>query len=119
MTGKARPTGDAYASQYVFNNTVYEVTQVQNVPAGELAVFSGMRVAATDGKVGRLDEHMLYPETGDVTHLLMRKGHLWGKREVAVPTSNAEYVETDTVQLNVDKASVEALPSVKVRRPSG
>ena len=119
MAGKAFPSGDAYASQYVFNNTAYEVAQVENIPAGELAICSGMHVAASDGNVGRLDELILDPKTGDITHLLMRKGHLWGKKDVAVPASVIDRVETDTVHLNVDKAAVEAMPHVSVCQPNG
>ena len=117
MTGKAF-SGDAYTSQYVFNNTAYELVQVENLPPGELAICSGMQIAATDGKVGKLDELVLDPETGDITHLLMRRGHLWGKREVAVPASTVDYVEAETIHLSVDKAAVEAMPTVSVRLPS-
>ena len=96
----------------------YDLVQVENLPPGELAICSGMQIAATDGKVGKLDELVLDPETGDITHLLMRKGHLWGKREVAVPASSVDYVEVETIHLNVDKAAVEAMPTVSVSRPS-
>lgn len=116
MTGKAY-SSDAYTSQYVFNNTGYDLVQTENLPPGELAICSGMQIAATDGKVGKLDELVLDAESGDITHLLMRKGHLWGKREVAVPASAVDYVESETIHLNVDKAAVEAMPTVSVRRP--
>ena len=121
MSGKASPSraSDAYASQYVFNTTAYELVQVENIQAGELAICSGMHVAATDGKVGKLDELVLDPDSGDITHLLMRKGRLWGKRDVAVPASAVDYVEADTAHLNVDRAAVEAMPELSVRRPTG
>ena len=84
-----------------------------------VAICSGMHVAATDGKVGKLDELVLDPDSGDITHLLMRKGRLWGKRDVAVPASAVDYVEADTVHRNVDRAAVKAMPKLSVRRPTG
>jgi sporulation protein YlmC with PRC-barrel domain len=118
VSGQAYSSGEAYVSQYVYNNTAYDVLPEANVPAGELAICSGMHVAASDGRVGKLDELVLDPESGDITHLLMRKGHLWGKKEVAVPALAVDYVDADTVHLKVDKAAVEAMPSVPVRRAS-
>jgi sporulation protein YlmC with PRC-barrel domain len=118
VSGQAYSSGTAYVSQYVYNNTAYDVLPEEQVPAGELAICSGMQVAASDGRVGKLDELVLDPESGDITHLLMRKGHLWGKKDVAVPATAIGYVDSDTVHLNVDKATVEAMPSVSVSRPS-
>ena len=118
VSGQAYSSGEAYVSQYVYNNTAYDVLPEEHVPAGELAICSGMHVAASDGKVGRLDELILDPESGDITHLLMREGHLWGKKHVAVPASAIDYVDADIVHLNIDKAAVEAMPSVAVSRPS-
>lgn len=118
VSGQAYSSGNAYVSQYVYNNTAYDVLPEENVPAGELAICSGMHVAASDGKVGKLDQLVLDPESGDITHLLMRKGHLWGKKEIAVPASAVDYVDTDTVHLKVDKGAIKEMPSVPVRRPS-
>ena len=118
VSGQAYSSGEAFVSQYVYNNTAYDVLPEEHVPAGELSICSGMRVAASDGRVGKLDELVLDRESGDITHLLMRKGHLWGKKEVAVPVSTVDCVDADTVHLKVDKAAVEALPSVSVSRPS-
>ena len=55
------------------------------VPVGELSVYSGMEVEATDGKIGKLDELILDPDSGDVTHIQMRKGHLWARRTSPFP----------------------------------
>jgi sporulation protein YlmC with PRC-barrel domain len=118
VSGQAYSSGEAYVSQYVYNNTAYDVLPEEQVPAGELAICSGMHVAASDGRVGRLDELVLDPKSGDITHLLMRKGHLWGKKDVGVPASAIDYIDADTVHLNVDKAAVEAMPSVSVNRSS-
>jgi hypothetical protein len=38
-----------------------------------------------------------------VTHLLLERGHLWWRREVAVPAEAVAKFETDLVTLGVSK----------------
>jgi hypothetical protein len=114
--GKAYASGEAYTSQYVIDDTAYDEVQEWNIPEGEFALHSGMHVEATDGHVGKLDELVLDPSSGEVTNLLMREGHLWGKKDVAIPVSAVDFGDADTVYLKLDKAAVKALPAVPVKR---
>jgi sporulation protein YlmC with PRC-barrel domain len=91
-------------------------TKHQAIPRGELGVRRGARVRATDGRVGWVDEFVVEPASGDITHLVMRDGHLWGQEEVTIPVSAIERIEANTVFLKLDKGSVEALPTVPVQR---
>jgi sporulation protein YlmC with PRC-barrel domain len=91
------------------------VLEHEQVPAGELAVGPGSRVKATDGDVGRLDEFAVEPVHGHITHLVLRKGHLWGQKDVTVPVSQIDRIEDDTVYLKLDRHAVGALPAVPVR----
>jgi sporulation protein YlmC with PRC-barrel domain len=75
-----------------------------------------MHVEASDGKVGKLDELVLDPKSGDITHLQMREGHLWGKKDVAIPVSAVDFVDEDTIYLKLEKKAVKALPAVPVKR---
>ena len=86
------------------------------VPAGELAVRPGTHVEATDGRVGVVEELIVDPTSEAVTHLILREGHLWGKKEVTIPLAAVDRVEGDTVYLKLDKAAVEALPAVPFKR---
>lgn len=115
-SGTAYASGDAYTSQYVFNDTGYDSVQEEEVPQGELALYSGMTIQASDGKVGKLDELVLDPKSGEITHLQMREGHLWGKKDVAVPLADVDVTGGDTVYLKIDKEAVKALPAVPVKR---
>jgi sporulation protein YlmC with PRC-barrel domain len=110
-SGQAYASGEGYHSQYVVNDTAYDSVQEENIPLGELAVYAGMHVEATNGKVGKLDELVLDPKSGDITHYQMREGHLWGKKEVAIPVSDVEFIDEDTVYLKIDKNAVKALPA--------
>jgi sporulation protein YlmC with PRC-barrel domain len=81
------------------------------MPANSIALYSGMQVEASDGKVGTLDELVLDPESREVTQLRMRHGHLWGTRDILIPVGKVDIVDTKTVYLKIDKAAVEALPA--------
>jgi sporulation protein YlmC with PRC-barrel domain len=94
--------------------TKWVAVRREAVPPGEVAVRQGARVEATDGHVGRLDEFLIDPVTDHVTHLVMREGHLWGKKDVTIPVSGIDHLEEDTVYLRLDRAQIEALPSTPV-----
>ena len=88
----------------------------QKIPLGELAVHRGTRVEATDGYVGKVDEFVVNPQSGHITYLVMREGHLWGKKNVLIPISAMEDTGDDTVFLNIDKHQIESLPTFPVNR---
>ncbi len=81
-------------------------------PEGSVAIFGHESVAATDGVVGKVDAVLTEAHTGRVTHLVLRKGHLWGAREIQVPAGLIAGYEDGEVRLSVDKAAVAALPDV-------
>ena len=55
------------------------------VPSGEVEEHRGDHVHATDGDIGQLHGFRLDPSSGRVTHVLLGEGHLWGRKEVAIP----------------------------------
>ncbi len=96
--------------------TVSNPVEVEQLPPGELAVFRGTHVEATDGFIGKVDEFVVNADNGRITHLVMREGHLWGKREVIIPLSAIEKSTEETVYLKLNKQQVEALPSFPLHR---
>jgi sporulation protein YlmC with PRC-barrel domain len=88
----------------------------EQLPPGELAVHRGDPVQATDGQVGHVGEFVVNAENGRITHLVLRRGHLWGKRDVTIGLKLIDKVKEGQVLLNVDKKTVEQLPAVKVKR---
>jgi len=90
----------------------------QHIPAGERAVYRGMAVNTSNHKVGQVDELVVDPDGEKITHLMMRTGHLWGKKDVTIPVSAIESVGEDTVWLKIDREAIGALPSVSVKRHS-
>jgi sporulation protein YlmC with PRC-barrel domain len=96
--------------------TISTRVEDQQIPPGELAVYRGTRVEATDGYVGKVDEFVVNPENCHITHLVMREGHLWGKKDVIIPLSAMGETHDDTVYLKLDKHQIEALPTFPLRR---
>jgi hypothetical protein len=88
--------------------------EVEQVPSGERALHQGAHVNATDGKVGTVDE-LLLNDSGQISHLVMHKGHLWGKKQVIVPLSAVDKVVDDTVYLKLDKATVSTLLTIPTK----
>jgi len=86
------------------------------IPPDELAIRRGARVEATDGHIGHVNEFLIDPKTGHISHLVLREGHLWGEKEVTIPVSALKRIGEDVVYLQVDKERVEALPSIPLRR---
>ena len=104
--------GDQY--QPAMLAALYE--QVEQIPPGELAVRRGTEVEATDGRVGKVDEFLIDPVTGHITHLVLRKGHLWGERDITIPVSQIDRVTSEAVSLKLDKDAVNGLPGITVHR---
>ena len=90
--------------------------EVELVPKGELAVRRGMRVDASDGQVGRVDEFVLEPKSGHIGHLVMRRGHIFGEKDVFVPVSEIARLEQDHVTLKLSKREVDGLVTIPVNR---
>jgi sporulation protein YlmC with PRC-barrel domain len=88
----------------------------ERIPPNELAVRRGAHVEAKDGRVGVIDEFLVDPTNGHITHLVLREGHLWGKKDVTIPVSQIDRIEEDTVYLRLSKLDIEALPAIPVRR---
>lgn len=89
---------------------------VEQTPHDELAVHRGADIEATDGHIGKVDEFIINPENDHITHLVLREGHLWGQKDVIVPVSEIDRVESDVVYLKLNKDAVENLPAVPVKR---
>lgn len=64
----------------------------KSIPPGELGVRSGVKVKALDGVVGRVDEIVIDPASGNITHLVLRDGHPWDQEEVTIPITAIERI---------------------------
>jgi sporulation protein YlmC with PRC-barrel domain len=81
------------------------------IPLGEVEVRRGDPVEATDGRIGHIQGLVVDPRDHQVTHVLLQEGHLWGRKDVAIPIKAVSRVG-DTIHLNISKHEVQDLPSV-------
>jgi PRC-barrel domain len=79
------------------------------IPMGEDQVGPGDQVHAVDGEIGRVRGFLVNPDDHRVTHVLLKEGHLWGRKEVAIPMTAVTGVETG-IRLNLTKEQVGDLP---------
>jgi sporulation protein YlmC with PRC-barrel domain len=98
--------------QDVGSENPHVVTQ-DRIPTGETQVRRGDPVQATDGTVGRVHGLVVEPKDHRVTHVLLEEGHLWGRRDVAIPVSAVTSVD-DGVMLTLTKDEVRDLPPLAV-----
>jgi len=89
-----------------------------SLPPGEVGVRRNVRVYATDGEIGRVEGLVIDSGSHRVSHVLLQEGHLFGRKEVAIPIGAVTGV-VDGVQLNITKQQAENLPLVNIDYPSG
>jgi uncharacterized protein YrrD len=81
------------------------------IPKGEAEIRRSSTVSTLDGhQVGCVDGLVL--EEGRITQLLVRRGHLWRRRRVAVPAEAVQSIRSDEVVIRLSKQELDALPRV-------
>jgi hypothetical protein len=85
---------------------------VDVVPSGEVEEHGGDHVHATDGAIGQLRGFRLAPPSGRVTHVLLGEGHLWGRKEVAIPFDKITGFDQG-IRLSLSKKQVQDLPAAE------
>ena len=81
-------------------------TTYDRIPKGEVEIRRASEVTSADGHhVGHVDGFLVDSEDA-ITHFVLERGHLWGKREVTIPMGAVARVETDAVTLTITKDEV-------------
>ena len=118
--GQLKSTLPYGAPYLIWPYSIYEATpmlfEYEHIPAGEVVIRRGTPVKAADGQVGKVDEFLVDPKNDIITHLVLREGHLWGKKDVTIPVSEIDRIADDAVYLKLGKEFVATLPTVPVRR---
>lgn len=100
-------------SSFEMTTEVYGMSvEVERVPEGEVSFHRSVEIEATDGHIGKVEKFIIEPESGQVTHIVLQKGHLWGKKDIMIPLSAIDSVDYDSVYLNVDKDAAKDFPEV-------
>jgi sporulation protein YlmC with PRC-barrel domain len=86
------------------------------VPKGEVEVRRASSVLTADGRyVGQVDGFLVDDED-HITHFVLERGHLWGRREVTVPIGAVTKFESDTVTVGLSMDEIGELPAHRVHR---
>jgi sporulation protein YlmC with PRC-barrel domain len=111
LGGSARFPGLAMASIRPNDGETFATRDA--VPMGEVDVRRGEPVYATDGEIGKIQGLVIDPGSHHVTHVLLEEGHLWGRKEVAIPIGSITRID-DVIRLTIDKQQVHDLPPVDI-----
>ncbi len=95
---------------------ISEPIVLDKLPVGEVGIRRGEQVHATDGPIGHVQGLVINPGDHRVTHVLLQEGHLWGRKEVAIPIGAVSGID-DGIRLSVTKQQVRDLPSVDIEHP--
>ena len=105
-------TGEFAAASYPADVEMF----YDRVPKHEVEINRASLVTSSDGHgLGRV-EAFIVDDEDKVTHFVLERGHLWGRREVTIPISAVEAIETDQVTIGLTKHEVGELPAVRVHR---
>lgn len=116
--GYGPSAGIGYESVPIEPDPHYSVTY-DRIPKGEVEIRRASEVNSSDGHgLGKVDGFLVGDDDA-ITHFVLERGHLWGKREVTIPISAVARVDTDAVSLTLTKDEVGDLPSVPVHRWTG
>jgi sporulation protein YlmC with PRC-barrel domain len=85
------------------------------VPKGEVEIRRTSSVVTADGRyVGDVDGFLV--DDDQITHFVLERGHLWGRKEVTVPIGAVEKLESDTVTIGLTEQELGELPSHRIHR---
>ena len=90
---------------------------VDRVPPGEVEIQRHDRVHATDGEVGQV-EGLVVDGDGLITHVLLKEGHVWARKEVAIPIGSLDKVTAEGIHVRLSKREISELPELGVSHPS-
>jgi len=85
------------------------------VPKGEVELRRSSAIESADGDyLGHLQGIVI--DDNRITSVTIERGHLWWKKDVAIPVDSVSKVETDTVTVRLSSDEVKALPSTRAGR---
>ena len=90
--------------------------RIYHIPSNELSVNRGTRIYSADGfAIGTVDEFLVDRDGGQVTHLILREGHIFGQKDVFIPVTEIKEIKESDIRLKLDKKDIEQLPAIPAR----
>jgi hypothetical protein len=101
---------------YVVPRKLLVPQEFERIPSDALMIRRGAHVEAADGHAGKVEEFLVEPAEGKITHLLVSAGHFYGKRRIFVPVSQVDRIDDGAVYLKSSRQEIAVLPSIPVNR---
>jgi sporulation protein YlmC with PRC-barrel domain len=99
--------GGAHSSQVEHRWVAFD-----RVPEGDVELTPRDHAYTSDGKIGKIHGVLVDPENYAITHVLLDEGHLWNKKEVAIPMDVVARVG-EGIDVELSKKDVRDLPSTQ------
>ncbi len=80
------------------------------IPYGEEAIMHGMAVFARDGCIGYIEEVLVDPANGHITHFVVRDGYSEGAKEVLIGIAHVKSIDDNGIYLKSTKAQASEFP---------
>jgi sporulation protein YlmC with PRC-barrel domain len=93
-----------------------EKETIDVVPPGEVEEHRGDRVHATDGEAGHLRALRIDPDSGRVTHVLIRHGPAWDRADTAIPAEMVAGFGDDGIRLSISRRQIQDLQPADLDR---
>ena len=99
-----------------FDYESHVTVRYDRIPKGEVELRRASAVHSSDGHhLGHVDGFVVDDEE-HITHIVLERGHLWGKREITIPAGAIAAMETDSAVLTLTKDEVGAIRATRVHR---
>ena len=95
-----------------------EQETINVIPPSEVEEHRGEHVHATDGDIGHLRALRIDPGSRQVTHVLIREGPVWDRKDVAIPAALVAGFD-DGIRLSITRQQVRDLPQASIDHPAG
>ena len=95
-----------------------EQETIDIIPPGEVEERRGDHVRATDGNIGQVHALRIDPGSRQITHVLVKAGPLWDRKDVAIPLDKVAGFD-DGIRLSITRQQVRDLPSADIDHSAG
>jgi sporulation protein YlmC with PRC-barrel domain len=116
--GMAFEAGTYFLEPYATPLDGWALAEHERIPKGEISIRRGDEVVSSDGtRLGHVDEFLVDPADGHITHVVLRQGHVFRHDEdIVIPVRSATRFDEGRVVLDIDVADVDELPKIPVQR---
>jgi sporulation protein YlmC with PRC-barrel domain len=118
ITGTELDPGSYFMAPYAAPVDPMLLVEHERIPKGEVTFRRNDEVRSSDGtRLGHIDEFLVDPADGHITHVVVREPHLLRRDDdVVVPIGAATQFAEGVVTLDLDVSAVHELPRIAVRR---